>query len=294
VKRSLRVVVILLLVIASHAFAEERKEAEFLRQGAAYFEAQDYQKAARSFREAVDVNPGSAEAHRALGMAYFKLGAGEASTNVELVDKAIAEWREAVRIAPDLAQTRYLIGLACLLLGDREGALEQHKALAGLNQELARQLNVKIAAFRPPKSFQTLITQPDGERKLATRVTIAGNAVLVPVTLSHGDRTVQASMLLDTGASVTVLTREMALRLGLDLDEARKTRMQVADGRSVPTWHIRLDRVSVGSKSKTGVDVVVVQESGGKFPFDGLLGMNFLRSFKYSIDFSNQIINWSR
>jgi clan AA aspartic protease (TIGR02281 family) len=122
---------------------------------------------------------------------------------------------------------------------------------------------------------------------------MAGNAVLVPVTFRHGGTTLQATMLLDTGASVSMITKELAGRLGVDLARARETRMVVADGRSVPAWHTRLDRIAVGPKSQKDIEISVVQSAGGSFPFDGLLGMNFLRSYKYSIDFASQTINWS-
>jgi clan AA aspartic protease (TIGR02281 family) len=282
------------LMVATSTVAEDGKEVEFLRQGRAFQEAHDYQKALKAFSQAVRINHRCAEAHRGMGFSYLKLGASEAATDVEVVDKAIAEFREALRISPDSADTHYQLGLASLLVDDRKTAVSEYQALKPLNQGLAEQLKGRISAYKSPKSFQTLMKTGGTEDTSKTRVTMAGDAVLVPVTFSHGGTTVQATMLLDTGASVTMITRELAGRLGLDLDQARQTRMLVADGRSVPAWHTRLDRVTVGPKSKADIDVSVVHASGGSFPFDGLLGMNFLRSYNYSIDFASQTINWSR
>ena len=69
------------LMIASPLIAEEGKGAEFLRQGTAYFEAQDYPMAVEAFKHAARLSPKSADAHKGLGMAYLKMGSSETSTN---------------------------------------------------------------------------------------------------------------------------------------------------------------------------------------------------------------------
>lgn len=282
------------LTVVTSTIAEDAKEAESIRQGRSLLEARDYQRALKAFGQAVRINAGSAEAHRGMGLCYLGLGAGDSATDVEVVDKAIAQFKEALQISPDSADTRYQLGLASLLVNDKKAAVAEHQALKPLDQALAAQLQERIAAYKSPKSFQTLLRSGGTEDTSKTRVTVAGNAVLVPVTFTHGGTTVQATMLLDTGASVSMITKELAIKLGVDLPRARQSRMVVADGRTVPAWHTRLDRIAVGPKSQKDIEISVVQSAGGSFPFDGLLGMNFLRSYKYSIDFADQTINWSR
>ena len=63
-----------------------------------------------------------------------------------------------------------------------------------------------------------------------TKVRIRGNAVLVPVTIVHGGREADVQMLLDTGASATTLHASVAERLAVDLDRAKKARVQVVGG----------------------------------------------------------------
>jgi clan AA aspartic protease (TIGR02281 family) len=281
------------LTFATSAIAEDVKGAELIRQGRALLEARDYRRALKAFGEAVRVNAGSAEAHRGMGLSYLGLGAGDSATDVEVVDKAMAQFNEALRISPESAETRYQLGLASLLVNDKKAAVAEYQALKPLDGSLAEQLQERIAAYKSPRSFQTLMRTGGTVDTSKTRVTMAGNAVLVPVTFRHGGTTLQATMLLDTGASVSMITKELAVRLGVDLARARETRMVVADGRSVPAWHTRLDRIAVGPKSQKDIEISVVQSAGGSFPFDGLLGMNFLRSYKYSIDCASQTINWS-
>ena len=280
----------MLLIAAYPLWAGEEKEAEYLRQGAEHLGVGNYKRAAKAFGHAARLNSDSAEAHAGMGMAYLKLGSGEVSTDPELLGNAAAAFGEALRLAPDSAESRYHLGLTCLALYDRKGALKAYEALKPLDEELAEQLLAGISSFKPPPSFR--MEKSGGADGNVTRVTIAGNGVLVPVTLAHGDRVVQATLLLDTGASITVISREIAEKLDIDLDRAGQARVQVVGGGIVKAWHTRLDRLIAGPHTKTGQNVAIVPHKGGGFTVDGLLGMDFLRSFKYHIDFNNQAINW--
>jgi clan AA aspartic protease (TIGR02281 family) len=283
------VVILAVLLAAASAVAGEEVQ-EFLRQGAALMEAHDYQKAAQAFRDAVRVSPGDADAQKGLGEAYLKIGYSEGAANVEVIEKAVAALSEAVRIAPASAEARYHLGVAYLILYDKPSALKEYGALKDLDPAMAEQLQSRIKEYRQPKSFGKVVTRvgADGD---STRVTMAGNHALVPVTFSHGGRTIQTTLVLDTGASTTLITSEVASKLNLKLGDAAKMNFQVADGRVVQAWHMTIEKVTVGPRSKTELDVVVIA-SGSGFPFDGLLGMDFLRSFKHSIDVGNQVINW--
>jgi clan AA aspartic protease (TIGR02281 family) len=287
----LPIIVTLLLVAISPLYADEGKETLFLRQGTAYLEAQDYQKAVQAFREAARLNPESADAQKGMGMAYLKIGYSEGATNVEVVENAVAALKEAVRIAPGSAEARFNLGLAYLILYDKGAAMKEYQALRDLDAGMAEQLDARIKDYKQPKSFGKVVTRVGSDSE-STRVTMAGNHALVPVTLTHKDRTVEVTLVLDTGASSTLITSEVATKLNLKSQGAAPVRFQVADGRVVQAWHMKLDKVTVGPKSRTDLDVVIIG-SGSAFPFDGLLGMDFLRSFKHSIDFSNQVINWA-
>jgi hypothetical protein len=56
-----------------------------------------------------------------------------------------------------------------------------------------------------------------------TKVTVIGNSILVPVTLVYQGNQVDVQLLLDTGASGTVINTEIADRLNVNLSTARKT-----------------------------------------------------------------------
>jgi predicted aspartyl protease len=132
----------------------------------------------------------------------------------------------------------------------------------------------------------------DGQDSKETKVAIAGNHVLVPVTLEYRGRTVDASLLLDTGASVTMINTGIADRLGIEPAETVKGDGQVVGGTFVQAAFARLGYVSVGPHTKREMIVSIIEEKGLRERRDGLLGMDFLRGLKYYVDFKNQVINW--
>lgn len=110
-----------------------------------------------------------------------------------------------------------------------------------------------------------------------------GDALFVQVRLNEA---VTARMLVDTGASTTLLYKEVADRLNLS-PEARigTARATVADGRSVDAQLVRLASVAVGRSEVKGSAAAVVPISG--MGFDGLLGMSFLGHFIARVDAAN-------
>ena len=128
----------------------------------------------------------------------------------------------------------------------------------------------------------------------STGVTIRKNRVFVPVTLSYRDRKIEATLLLDTGATTTVITTQMADRLGITPDQTIHQHAQVADGRVLDTFLAKLDTITVGPMVKHDFEVNIMPMNGQSLGADGLLGMNFLGEFPYHLDINTQSINWIR
>jgi len=141
------------------------------------------------------------------------------------------------------------------------------------------------------KKTRTTKSAPVRESKV-TAVRARGNQAIVPVRISYRNTTVDTWLLLDTGATVTVISRGVADRLGIGSDSGERRLSQLADGRVIETARLRVDSLAVGPKVKYNAEIAVIPSSDPGMGFDGLLGMNFLSEFRYHVDVSNQVIEW--
>lgn len=99
---------------------------------------------------------------------------------------------------------------------------------------------------------------------------------------------VRVSLIVDTGASVILLKKDIARRLGVDLSkEKADMEIQVADGRKIKAKYVILKSVKIGDVWANNVEaaILVNNVSGVSFK-DGLLGMSFLERFNFKFDYS--------
>lgn len=127
-------------------------------------------------------------------------------------------------------------------------------------------------------------------RPKSTPVEILGNMVLVPVEVSDGYSRVQARLLLDTGASQTVFHRRTLATLHTKL--LAKGWSRLASGQMVPTDQVGIQSLKVGPHTWHNPKVFLIEVQDEQAPFDGLLGMDFLKDHHYRVDFNRQRIFW--
>jgi clan AA aspartic protease (TIGR02281 family) len=168
---------------------------------------------------------------------------------------------------------------------------DERKALAA-----ERERRVKAKRERYLQHIQRLETASESRRApaqsqpLATPVTIRNNQVLVPVTVGFRGVETEVTMLLDTGANVTIVHDEVADALGLRWP--KRTTMQVVGGRRLRAGIARVNHVTIGDIKLQNVEVGIISHQGGQLPYGGLLGMNVLRQVAFDIDIGNQMIIW--
>lgn len=137
-------------------------------------------------------------------------------------------------------------------------------------------------------------TQPEKSppKQNTTKVTIVGDHVIVPVTLRYKRKRVRANLLLDTGSSNVTLHRNIAKKL--KVKNLQKGSIRVAGGELIDAEGVILDSVTVGQQTQKKLLAGIINHNGPDVAYDGLLGMNFLKNYQYTIDFNKQVIRWKQ
>jgi len=91
-----------------------------------------------------------------------------------------------------------------------------------------------------------------------------------------------ANLILDTGASYTVISRDFANKLGAYIGTPGYVKVTTANG-TVDAPVVKIKSIEVSGMVVENVDAVI-QDTGGLFNTSGLLGMSFLDKFKVTID----------
>lgn len=116
------------------------------------------------------------------------------------------------------------------------------------------------------------------------------NRLVIPVKVAYGNRSKTVDLVIDTGASNTVLHKSAIASLQGQLVPGGNAR--IADGSVIQTQSINLSSIEIGPYKGDNIVASVIEHDGGGGS-QGLLGMDFLYSAKYEIDRNSQEIVWN-
>jgi clan AA aspartic protease (TIGR02281 family) len=199
----------------------------------------------------------------------------------------LALYQDLTRLEPSYAP--YFIGLATaqLALDDNDAARQSLRLVAqdpnvgARARELLERVRMAAIEAQPPE------TMAAATGVAGIPLVRNGNHFLVDARLGSQP----ARLLIDTGASLTMLTPDTLRRSSSGARATGRTGLfSTANGRvSAPIY--RLDALAVGDWQVGDLDVGVLEL--GDSGVDGLLGMNFLRHFQFFIDQNEALLRLS-
>lgn len=198
---------------------------------------------------------------------------------------------------PRNVNAHYYRALVLDSLGQRGGAASEYRYVADYGREARIVAYARTRADllqgterflkREPKpdAFSPDEFKPDASRSAYPKkvpLTNSRNALMLDAILYQGRQQAQASFIVDTGATYTSISQDLAEQLGLDIQRSERIRITTANGR-IDVPKVVIATLNVNGLEAHNVEATVIPIRHGS-SFSGLLGLSFLRQFVVTID----------
>ena len=222
-----------------------------------------------SYQKALELNPEFAPAYYRLGAIYFRQAE---------YDLAAENFVKFTQHASDADKQRYDVELY-FPQEDLEILSEAMEEPAP--QEGEPEVTPETVEAESVETVEEEGTEATEEVESIIRFSSSNGHMVVPVLL-NGAR--NADLLFDTGAGITVLSRELARSLGLSPAAGRSIKLKTVAA-EVKAQIATLDSITVGDFTRADLSVAVVDLNlDTKRRFEGILGMDFLSNYTIRID----------
>ncbi|MCZ6796124.1 MAG: aspartyl protease family protein [Planctomycetota bacterium] len=199
-------------------------------------------------------------AYRQLAAEVLALGDGASAERVYV--EGIGELPESGRLH---------LGLAKLYHGWEayDDAIRLFRAAKSLDGSLTEQVDLYLDRIDDilKRRDAVVITIPEGSKLIRTNVSLDGQK--------------EFPFIIDTGATDTTVPYRVAVELGYDPSRGDPVRVQTAGG-TIRAYRLRFRSVSLQGYTVRNLNVIVLPQNIGLTA--GLLGNNYLRFFRYSVD----------
>ena len=221
------------------------------------------------YQKAIELDPNFAPAYYRLGAIYFRQAE---------YDLAAENFSTFLLYASETDKQAYNIELY-FSPEDLEAIREATEEPSP--EEVEQEVAAEPAEVESAETAEEVSTETSEEVESIVRFSTTNGHMVVPVLLNESKTT---SLLFDTGASITVLSTELAQSLGLVAAAGKTIRLKTVAA-DVKAKVATLDSITVGGLSRSDFPVAVVDFNlGTSGRFDGILGMDFLGNYTIRID----------
>ena len=221
------------------------------------------------YEKAIELDPKFAPAYYRLGAIYFRQAE---------YDLAAENFATFMLYASDTDRQTYNIDLY-FSPEDLEAIREATEEPGP--EEVGQEVAAEPAEVESAETAEEVSTETSEEVEAIVRFSTSNGHMVVPVLLNESRNT---TLLFDTGASITILSTDLARSLGLRAHAGRTMRLKTVAA-DVQAKVATLDSITVGGLSRSDFPVAVVDldlDKSGRF--DGILGMDFLGNYTIRID----------
>ncbi|WP_373531454.1 TIGR02281 family clan AA aspartic protease [Vampirovibrio sp.] len=230
--------------------------------GVQAYRNRNYESATYYFRNVIRQDAANTNAHYYLGLSLDKLGlAGEAFNEYHFV---IQQGLEAEIV--HFAHERLNALASVLQVSEPPGGL----GLSGISPLVQVGFSGVTAGWE------------DVSESVAVPLKNSRNALMVDAVLTQARRSTEGTFIIDTGATYTSISQQMAEHLGLDLRQCEKVLITTANGQ-IEVPKILIETLKVNGLEAHNVEATVIPVRQGS-SFSGLLGLSFIRQFVVTID----------